>query len=84
LAADKLGIVIVAEKELAMHTLSVETGTAPLLQLLTVVHLLSPAAPVQLLLPAPQVTVAECGALRLILPEAIDAPRMRFRTAGLG
>jgi hypothetical protein len=43
---------------LAMHTLSVAIGTAPRLQFPAVVHWLSPAVPVQWLVPLPQVT---CG-----------------------
>jgi hypothetical protein len=38
LVAASVPIVIALVKELGMHTLSVETGTAPVLQLLAVVH----------------------------------------------
>ena len=38
LAAAKLPILIAVVNELAMQTLSVEIGTAPVLQLLAVVH----------------------------------------------
>src|SRR5260370_1138230 len=39
-------VMVVLEKVVPIHTLSVAIGTAPLLQLLGVVHWLSPAAPV--------------------------------------
>jgi hypothetical protein len=53
LAADvMLSTVIVAlEKAVPMHTVSVDTGKTPLSQFVTVVHLLSPAVPTQLMLP---------------------------------
>jgi len=59
LAAPREPMVMVEpEKAVPIHTLSVATGTAPVLQLPAVPHWLSPTAPVHRLVPAAQPAVA--------------------------
>ncbi|MGA7380306.1 MAG: hypothetical protein WBX03_05605, partial [Terriglobales bacterium] len=50
-------VIVLVEKELAIQTLSLEIGTRPRLQFPLLAHLLSPAPPVQVLVPDWQYTV---------------------------
>jgi hypothetical protein len=75
LAVAKLPTVIVVEKLLATHTLSVEIGTFPVLQFVAVVHWPSPASPFQSFVQVTAVLkVAVTGCIALMGTEHVPVP----------